>query len=495
MVRLAFFKIDKNKEVLNMQIPKFEQGHVLIVGDIMLDKYMMGSTARISPEAPVPVVHVKDEDERPGGAGNVAFNVSTLGARTILLGLIGDDKNGETLQNKLTQMQIEHRLNVSKRTPTITKLRILSRHQQLIRLDFEDKYASSDSMLLHDDFMACIQDKPLVILSDYSKGTIDDPQFYIQAARLNGCKIIVDPKSRDFSIYRGAHLLTPNRKEFEAAVGPCENDEDIAQKGQALMHQFKFDALLITRGEQGMTLLQKDKSPLHLRTHAQEVYDVTGAGDTVIGTIGAALSTHGDLENAVRLANLAAGISVNKLGASSVSIGELKSALLYHTLNTQSIVSEVNHLLELVNTAKDNGETVVFTNGCFDILHPGHISYLQEAKKLGDYLIVAINSDDSVKRLKGASRPYNHCKARMEVLAALSCVDWVIAFDEDTPLTLIEKLSPHILVKGGDYPDPKLIVGSEQVIASGGEVHILPFKDGYSTTRLIQRIIEEGETS
>ncbi len=474
-----------------MKLPIFEQGSVVILGDVMLDRYLGGDTSRISPEAPVPVVKIANEQSKPGGAANVALGSAALGSHTTLIGLIGDDSNGKLLQEKLAEKTITAQLCTSTNCQTISKLRVLSRHQQLLRLDFESPYEEEDAKKCLEPFMSAINKNCVVILSDYGKGTLFSPAHYIQAAKLAGCKVIIDPKNPDLSVYKGAHLLTPNFKEFTEAVGPCADDDEVVSKGEQLRKKLALDALLVTRGEQGMTLLAKGEEPLHLPTHAQEVYDVTGAGDTVIATIASSLAAGESLADAVALSNVAAGITVSKLGAATVSPSELSTALMHH--EHHAIITDRDHLLQLVDAAKDKEQKVVFTNGCFDILHSGHVEYLQAARKLGDYLIVAVNSDESVRGLKGDSRPYNNLNARMQVLAALECVDWVIPFHEETPESLIQKLSPHYLVKGGDYPDKSLIAGSEHVSKHGGEVKIIPFKQGFSTTKLIQKILSVGE--
>lgn len=466
-------------------LPDFTTAQVLVVGDVMLDRYWYGLTSRISPEAPVPIVHVAGREDRPGGAGNVAVNAASLGTAVTLLGLLGNDEAATTLHSLLTSQGVHCQLKPIPDTATITKLRIISRHQQLIRLDFEGEFIPSHSEVLLPTYISLLQNRPVVILSDYGKGTVPEPRRLIALGREAGVPILIDPKSTDFSRYYGATLMTPNLAEFEAVVGPCPDEATLVQKGERLRQTLALEALLITRGEQGMSLLQRDYSPLHLPTKAQEVFDVTGAGDTVISVLGAALAAGSPLKEATLLANLAAGIVVGKLGTASVTCDELQIAL--HPLATRRGILNEEDLQHLIRLARSRGERVVMTNGCFDILHPGHVSYLAEARKLGDRLIVAVNDDASVQRLKGKTRPINPLAQRMAVLAALYSVDWVIPFSEDTPAQLIEKVLPDVLVKGGDYT-PEQIAGAKTVVANGGEVVILDYLRDCSTSQIIDTI-------
>lgn len=370
--------------------------------------------------------------------------------------------------------------------PTITKLRILSRHQQLLRLDFEEGFhhVASDSLLakLEQEITAY----GALILSDYGKGTLESVQKMIQVARKAGVPTLIDPKGTDFERYRGATLLTPNMSEFEAVVGHCKDDDEIVEKGLKLIADFELTALLVTRSEKGMTLLRPNQAPFHLPTQAKEVYDVTGAGDTVISVLATAIADGRPYEEACYLANAAAGVVVGKLGTSTVTPTELENAI-HHREETGFGILAEDELKRAVEQAKQRGEKIVMTNGCFDILHPGHVSYLENARKLGDRLIVAVNTDESVKRLKGESRPINDLNARMVVLAGLASVDWVVPFAEDTPQRLIGEILPNLLVKGGDYK-PEEIAGSQEVWANGGEVKVLNFENGCSTTNVIKKI-------
>lgn len=469
---------------MKITIPDFSQSNVLVVGDVMLDRYWMGDTSRISPEAPVPVVRVKDLEDRPGGAANVALNVAALGGQATLGGVVGADEHAQILNEHLKAAGVITALSQIDQTRTITKLRVLSRNQQLIRLDFEDRFEQEHSLRLRQDFNDYLGEKQVVVLSDYAKGTLDNCAELIAQAKQKDCFVLVDPKHEDLAYYQGADLITPNWHEFEAAVGPCANETEIVEKGQKLMLEAGFGALLVTRGEHGMTLLQPGKSEMHLPARAREVYDVTGAGDTVISVLAASLSAGQSLEQATALANVAAGIVVGKLGTAVVTLPELRSALRASNEADVGAMTE-EQLLYALRDAKMHGEKIVMTNGCFDIMHAGHVTYLQQAKALGDRLIVAVNSDASVKGLKGPGRPVNNLERRMAVLAALGSVDWVVSFDEETPARLIGKVLPDVLVKGGDYK-PEDIAGGDAVIANGGEVKVLDFIDGISTTGILE---------
>ena len=467
--------------------PEFTRARVLVVGDVMLDSYWHGGTSRISPEAPVPIVKVDLEESRVGGAGNVALNVSVLGAKATLLGLAGADTTADRLETLLRESGVDSMLQRVKGSQTITKLRVISRHQQLIRLDFEDSFAQWDGDQLLRDFSSCLANIDAVILSDYAKGTLRESAALVRAARAAGKPVIVDPKGRDFEMYRGATLITPNLSEFEAVVGHCLNEEEIVRKGIALRESLDLAAVLVTRSEKGMTLLARGHEPLHLPTRAQEVFDVTGAGDTVVATLGAALAAGYPMPEAVALSNIAAGIVVAKLGTASASIAELEQALKSSHAETRGGMCTKKDLLLKVSEARANGERIVMTNGCFDLLHPGHIDYLEKARAFGDRLIVAVNDDASVSRLKGPARPVNGLATRMRMLSALACVDWVLPFSEDTPEALYGEVLPDVLVKGGDYHEAD-VAGGAAVKAAGGEIQIVEFLDGHSTTNLINKI-------
>ncbi|MEZ9057144.1 bifunctional D-glycero-beta-D-manno-heptose-7-phosphate kinase/D-glycero-beta-D-manno-heptose 1-phosphate adenylyltransferase HldE [Vibrio pelagius] len=467
-------------------LPDYSQSGVLIVGDVMLDRYWYGPTGRISPEAPVPVVKVENNEERPGGAANVAMNIASLGGHAHIVGLTGKDEPAQVLKNTLSALNVNCDFVELEDYPTITKLRVMSRGQQLIRLDFEDKFENTDPELVLSRMEQALPNVRSVILSDYAKGALEHVQRFIQKARAANVPVFIDPKGADFERYRGATLLTPNMAEFELVAGKVKSEEDLVAKGLALIEEFDFEALLVTRSEHGMTLLRKGQEPFNLPTQAKEVYDVTGAGDTVISVLAASVAAGKPLDEACALANAAAGVVVGKLGTSTLSMIELAEAVHGSRDTDYGVISEAA-LIEAVKQARAKGEKVVMTNGCFDILHAGHVSYMNHAAELGDRLIVAVNTDESVKRLKGPGRPVNPTDRRMAVLAGLGAVDWVVPFSEDTPQRLISEVLPSILVKGGDYK-PEEIAGGAEVIAAGGEVKVLNFEDGCSTTEIIEAI-------
>lgn len=470
-----------------MQLPDYSTTRILVIGDLMLDRYWYGSTSKISPEAPVPVVHVQDDEWRAGGAGNVALNIASLGGKATVIGFVGQDKQAKLLESLLKKDGVLSVFETLENHPTITKLRVISRQQQLIRLDFEGNFNDVDNESLLHQYHAELMQADVVILSDYGKGTLHGVERFISLATQLNKPILVDPKSADFSIYKHATVITPNLTEFEAVVGPCDNQQKIIEKGLNLLQEMDFKALLITRGKQGMTLITAQEAPLHLPTHAREVFDVTGAGDTVISVLAASLATKKTLAQAVLLANMGAGIVVGKLGTATVNTEELAYALQGQRAHHKG-VSTLKEVKQMARLAKQEGEKIVLTNGCFDILHLGHIRYLQQAKALGDRLIVLVNNDDSVARLKGAERPVNRLQYRVEMLIALECVDWVLPFVDDTPKAEIEQLLPDILTKGGDYTDITTIAGHESVLKNGGTVKILPFLTGHSTSAIIASI-------
>lgn len=470
-------------------VPNFSAASILVIGDIMLDRYWFGDTSRISPEAPVPIVNIDYIDNRPGGAANVALNIAALGAKTTLLGIIGHDEAASLLEEQLTKASVHYDLCQLGSLSTLIKLRVISRHQQLLRMDFEEKCFSVNKDDLIERYKKHLLKANLVILSDYNKGTLSHPQVLIQLARSAHIPVLVDPKSHDFSIYQYANIITPNFKEFEAVVGRCQNEQDMLDKGRELLTQYHIDTLLITRGEDGMTLIKRDDF-MHLPAYAKEVLDVTGAGDTVISLLGTAVAAGIPLQQATALANLAASHVVSKLGTATVSLPELEVALLGKSSAPTGIVKE-EQLLKVLQEARAKGKKIIFTNGCFDILHAGHVTYLQMAKQLGDYLIVAVNTDDSIKRLKGPKRPINNLEQRMTVLAGLDGVDWVIPFSDDTPERLLHLLKPDILVKGGEYTLDQ-VVGAGIVRHYGGEVHIIGEKVN-SSSSIINKMMQVGE--
>lgn len=477
---------------MKIHMPRFDKAQVLVVGDLMLDRYWQGPTSRISPEAPVPVVKVEQHEDRPGGAANVALNVTALGAGVSLVGLVGEDEAGKALEKQLQSARVNCSFSTTQSEPTITKLRVISRHQQLIRLDFEEPFSHDYSDEIANATLPLLDNVGVLVLSDYGKGTLSDCQQLIAQAKAQNVAVLVDPKGSDFARYRGATLLTPNLSEFEAIVGHCKTEDELVSRGQALAKELDLDALLVTRSEQGMTLIRANREELHFPARAREVFDVTGAGDTVISTLAAALAAGEDLPNAVALSNIAASIVVGKLGTAAISAPELRREVSKEQGAEKGVVSKEQLLIALAD-ARAAGETIVFTNGCFDILHAGHVGYLEQARAQGDRLVLAINSDESVSRLKGPGRPINPVERRMAVLSGLEAVDWVLYFEEDTPESLLEQVRPDILVKGGDYGIDG-VVGGEFVSSYGGEVRVLSFLDNCSTTAIVEKIQSDSDS-
>jgi D-beta-D-heptose 7-phosphate kinase / D-beta-D-heptose 1-phosphate adenosyltransferase len=476
---------------MKLEIPRFDKARILVAGDVMLDRYWVGGASRISPEAPVAVVKVNNTKDSPGGAGNVALNLAALGAAASLVGLVGDDVAGRELQVSLNAAGVFCDFHRVAGKPTVTKLRVISRHQQLIRLDFEESFAEQDAAPLTAKVDALLGDVDVLVLSDYNKGALLGVTQLIKAARAAGVPVLVDPKGGDFSIYRGATLVKPNLHEFESVVGTCRTEEELVQKGQQMLRDLDLQALLITRGEHGMSLIRQNESELHFPARARDVYDVTGAGDTVISVVAACIGAGLPLPESVALANIAAGLVVAKLGTAAISGPELRREVQRDGGSDKGVMTR-EQLLLAVEDARAHGENIVFTNGCFDIIHAGHVGYLKEAKKQGDRLIVAINDDQSVTRLKGKGRPINSIDRRMAVVSGLESVDWVVSFSEDTPEALLRDIKPEMLIKGGDY-DIDHVVGSDFVQSYGGEVKVLNFLDNCSTSAIVSKIQDELE--
>lgn len=474
---------------MKLTLPRFDQARVLVIGDVMLDRYWHGGTSRISPEAPVPVVKIGQVEDRPGGAGNVALNIASLGAPAWLIAATGNDEAADALQTRLEAAGVYCDFARMNDAPTITKLRVISQHQQLIRLDHEEAFTSLSSDILEEKAASLLENIGAVILSDYNKGTLQNHQQLIKLARTRGIPVLVDPKGTDFERYRGATVITPNLSEFETVVGHCRDEQDLVSKGQKLMEELELEALLITRSEHGMTLIRRNEQELHLPARAREVFDVTGAGDTVISTLATALAAGAELPQAAALANIAAGIVVAKLGTATVSMPELRREV-NRELGVERGAVTPDQLMIAIEDARAHGEKIVFTNGCFDIIHAGHVGYLEQARQQGDRLVLAVNSDASVKRLKGEGRPINSEDRRMAVLAGLEAVDWVVCFDEDTPENLLRMVKPDVLVKGGDYTIDE-VVGAPIVYEYGGDVKVLAFLDNCSTTAIVEKIRED----
>lgn len=482
-------------ERLDEVIQDVERGwcsrRLLVVGDLMLDKYVWGEVTRVSPEAPVPVVHLKHQSHQPGGAANVAMNLAKLGAQVLVVGYTGADEDEKLLLDGLSSNRIISSFVRCDDFPTITKLRIIGGKQQMLRLDRErsGSHSEQEEERLVDTALKHLPSCHAVILSDYAKGVLTPTvcQSIIGAARAAGIPVLVDPKSTDFSRYAGATTISPNLNELGRAAGLDTRDLDaLLDAGKQMIEPYGLDFLTATLSEKGIALIRTDRIVL-VAAQARQVFDVSGAGDTVIAVLALSLASGLAPEIGVRLANIAAGVVVEKVGTVPIEKHELLAALTPElALQAQSKVVAPEELAARVALWKQHGQRVVFTNGCFDLLHVGHISVIEQARQLGDRLVVAINSDRSVSSLKGPDRPIVDEAARARVLAALGSVDAVTVFDEPTPLQLIVAIRPDVIVKGGDY-NPDTVVGAREVQSWGGEVRIVPIVEGFSTTRLIQK--------
>ncbi len=469
---------------------------VLVVGDVMLDRFVYGEVERISPEGPIPVLRIEREAAMLGGAGNVLRNLAALGVATDLVAVVGDDAAGGEVQALAVEDAGDGcRLLVQVGRPTTIKERYIAAGQQLLRADRESArpLAPATARELVAAALAALPDAGALVLSDYGKGVLepDTIQALIETARDAQCPVIVDPKGRDYGIYRGATLVTPNRRELEEATGlPTARDQDIALAAQAIIEDCGIEAVLATRGPQGMTLLdgRGKGTHFHLPAAAREVFDVSGAGDTVAATVAAACAAGLSLEAAARLANVAAGIVVGKLGTAVAKPAEMLHALhASDLLAAETKVVDPEAMVERAARWRAAGLRVGFTNGCFDLLHPGHVSLFEQARAACDRLIVGLNSDASVRRLKGAGRPVQSEAARAALLASLASVDLVVIFGEDTPLALIEALKPDVLVKGADYARDQ-VVGADVVERHGGKVILAELAPGHSTTGVIEKL-------
>jgi D-beta-D-heptose 7-phosphate kinase / D-beta-D-heptose 1-phosphate adenosyltransferase len=425
------------------KLPNYTQARVLIYGDVMLDRYWYGRTERISFEAPVPIVDVDNIDERPGGAGNVAVNLAALGACVDLYGVVGNDDEAEQLKRLLYAVKINHHLLCSETIPTTTKLRIISRQQQLARLDFEESHTLIDCTDLQHQCILQLAHADVLVLSDYAKGVLHDPQALITAAKQHGVMTVIDPKKTSFESYRGATVVTPNFKEFQAVVGVCADEENIVARGMLLLERYDIQALLITRGSDGMTLLQKNQPPIHLASMAQKIYDVTGAGDTVIALLAAGLAAGQSLAEATYVANVAAGIAVEKMGTATVQIGELQS-IIEDSAENHHVIYHQQQLLSIFLEKQRFGQRIVMLAGCFDILTRQHLAALNEAKQHGDCLLVVVFDEHTVEQQTGTV-PIHTAFARQSALAGLAAVDWVFSTSLDGLLECLYMLTPDVL--------------------------------------------------
>lgn len=467
---------------------------ILVIGDVMLDRYLMGSVNRISPEAPVPIVLLNKSEERAGGAANVAANLSGLGVNTKIIGCIGNDPTGQSLKQLIIDAGIDiANIMTSTLRPTVSKTRVMSGNQQIVRIDDESisVFTSNETEQLLNKVTSALNAKPaMVILSDYAKGVLSEVtcQLIISQCKQFNIPVIADPKGRDYSKYIGATALTPNKKETAEACGVAIYEtEALLKAAKQLKNNLKLDFLAVTRGEEGISFIDNSQIK-HIPATAKKVFDVSGAGDTVIATLAAGL-VHGlSPHDALQLANIAAGIVVGKVGTVPVSQNELLKTLISEDGQSQTDkICDENQLLALVSQWKDSHQKIVFTNGCFDLLHAGHVTYLEAAKKNGDKLILGLNTDRSVSVLKGPTRPVVHEGDRARVLAALASVDAVILFDEDTPLQLIDAIHPDVIVKGDDYTEEQ-VVGGKEVKSWGGSVKLIPLVQGRSTSNIIKKL-------
>ena len=469
-----------------MNIPRFDNASILTIGDAMVDRYWHGHTTRVSAEAPIPVVDVRDIEDRPGGAANVALNVATLGARSSLVAATGHDEMAVILRDKLESSDINCEFIEVEGWSTITKVRLVSRNQQMLRADFEQPVEVDVGEVI--ERFKDLSGFDGVILSDYDKGLFSDPSAVIKTARDNSLPVYVDPKFKPYETYSGATIIKPNSIELRHAVGDWHSESEMVSKSRELMARIGCKAFLVTRASEGMTLIPIDGEESHFPARTREVYDTSGAGDTVIATLAASIAAGQTMADAVALANIAAGIVVGHSGVTSVSGPELRDEVDISQPLDQGMMT-ADQLKVAVEAAQSRGERIVFTNGCFDVLHAGHVDYLKEAREEGDRLVVAVNSDESVCRLKGEGRPINILERRLTMLAGLACVDWVVAFEQDTPETLLRQILPDVLVKGGDY-EVDQVVGADIVWEAGGQVKVLTMVEDCSTSSIVKKIRE-----
>lgn len=483
--------------VLGLLEGGFHRLKLLVVGDLMLDRYILGEVDRISPEAPVPILRHAQRYERPGGAANVAMNLAGLGCQVVLAGFWGDDAEKTALQMALETAGIDTTGVVTGGLPTISKTRIMSGQRQLLRLDIEstEKQSGNEQQRLLDAAVALTDKVDAVVLSDYAKGALTPGLCYavIRAARERGIPVLADPKTPDFGKYSGATMVCPNLKELSTATGVSVHEiNELLERGEQQRKEHELAFLCVTMSEKGIRVLSEDDS-FHSPARAREVSDVSGAGDTVIAVLAAGMAGGLSIRTCVELANLAAGIVVGKVGTVPIAHHELIALLTPSSgIRFGEKILDRPRLATRVQEWRAAGETIVFTNGCFDLLHIGHVTLLEDCHKFGSKLVLGLNTDASVQRLKGPTRPVVGERERSRVMAALASVDAVVLFDEDTPLELIREMKPDVLVKGGDY-SVETVVGHEEVLAAGGRVEIVPTVEGFSTTNIVRKLT--GQTT
>jgi D-beta-D-heptose 7-phosphate kinase / D-beta-D-heptose 1-phosphate adenosyltransferase len=484
-------------DLITLNVPDLASLKVLVAGDFMLDEYVWGRVARISPEAPVVVVNVDRETRVLGGAGNVVNNLVGLGAQVSVLGLVGQDNSGAALTTELHRLGVNpHGLFVDPQRQTTLKTRIIGGNQQIVRIDRENRQLAADWFFQEakHHVQTLLPDLDAIILSDYGKGVLTEPllAYLIAEGRGKQLPIVVDPKGHDYARYHRATLITPNRKEAELAVGyPLNHRDDLLRAGQELCHACDTDAILITLGAEGMALFQRAQPPVQIPAQAREVFDVSGAGDTVVAVMALGLARWRQPLLAAQLANLAAGIVVGKIGTAPILQSELVAALMGQTASRPAKTISLAELRLLAPRLQAHGKRLVFTNGCFDLLHWGHIKFLEESRRLGDILIVALDTDDSVRRVKGPSRPVIQEDQRLRMLAALEAVDFVTVFSSEQLPEILTALKPDVLTKGSNYPAAE-VSGREVVQGYGGQVVIIPITDPVSITGIIRQICSEG---
>ena len=467
-------------------LPSLASSHVVVVGDVMVDRYWFGDARRVSQEAPVPVVDVEVTEDRPGGAANVALNVVAMGANCTLVGAVGDDDAAGHMLATLEAAGVACDMVEVTGWETTLKLRIVSQRQQLIRTDFERPLAEPVSAQVRDRLEKHLVNADALVIQDYDKGVVDTPEELVALAKKASVVVVVDPKMKDFARYRGADVIKPNREEFEHAAGAWDNEADLGKKGGELLSLIGVGKLVVTRGGEGLTVIEPGGASQHVPASIVEVYDRTGAGDTIAAALCVGLSIGWDVLDSARMANLAAGLVCNRIGTVAVTGPEINLAIANLERVDEGTLTQ-EQLLAAVSLARSQGERIVFTNGCFDILHAGHVGYLEEARELGDRLVVAVNDDASAARLKGPGRPVNTLERRMRVLEGLTSVDWVVPFSEDTPESLLAAVRPDVLVKGGDYAEDE-VVGARLVEGYGGEVKVLSLVEDCSTTSIVEAI-------
>jgi D-beta-D-heptose 7-phosphate kinase / D-beta-D-heptose 1-phosphate adenosyltransferase len=484
----------RQKELIEI-LDRVHAVRVLVIGDVILDRFVYGSVARVSAEAPIPILEVASAVDSAGGAANVARNIAAIGASATLIGVIGDDPWGADLRKQIASApNIEAQLIIDSQRPTTLKTRFVADGQQMMRVDHELRTSLNEEIAarLMLQFEQSLEHADIVVLSDYAKGVLSDcvTRAAIEAARQAKKPVIVDPKAKDLRKYTGATVLTPNRMELQNACGfDCATDEMVERAARPYLDSEVCAAMVVTRGKDGMSVVSKGEPAVHLRTMARQVFDVSGAGDTAVAAMSLGLAAGANIVTASTLANLAAGIVVGKLGTAVVTVSELIEQLTPLSARAgDSKIYTLDSVIKFVQMWREQGKSIAFTNGCFDLLHPGHMSLLEQAKRSADRLIVGLNSDDSIRRLKGLDRPIQHEIARATVLSSLKFVDAVVIFSEDTPIDLIHALEPDVLVKGADYTLDK-VVGADFVRSRGGSVVLAELIEGHSTSGMVRRAV------